>query len=86
MLKGLFKLVPAFKVGNGVDIDPWRDPWLPWSPEKVLRPREGKCIMNINDVNNSWREDLIRELCKDDLAKAVMEIEIPRVRMDDKLL
>lgn len=39
--RGMIQKRSYFRIGNGVNINPWEDPWIPWIEDKVIQPKEG---------------------------------------------
>jgi hypothetical protein len=60
-----FKRGCIWRVGSGEEIEIWKDPWIPSSPNrKILSPR-GQCILTrvselIDPISGKWDQELIR--------------------------
>jgi hypothetical protein len=75
-------------VGNGEQIDIWKDSWIQTSPtKKVYTPRGGILINKVDDLINPvtgrWDEDLVRELFWSIDATRILEILIAPSGMED---
>jgi hypothetical protein len=75
-------------VGNGEQIDIWKDSWIPTSPTKKVYTPKGGILINkvddlINPVTGRWDEDLVRELFWSIDATRILEILIAPSGMED---
>ena len=88
----LLELGLIWRIGNGLSVDIWKDPWIP-SIEgfKVQSLRQAWCplfkvahLMNHNPKR--WNEELIRVLFQDNEANAIPEIPLDKGDCNDSLM
>ena len=91
-LKSLIASGACFLVGDGATIDIWKDPWVPWLPCFLPKPRiesDKESLMVaclINQTSRSWNLPKLMELFYDDSVKAINKIRIPVIPHPDKLV
>ena len=91
-LKSLVASGACFLVGDGATIDIWKDPWVPWLPCFLPKPRIESdkeslvvaCL--INQTSRSWNLPKLMELFNDDSVEAIKKIRIPVIPHPDKLV
>lgn len=83
----------CFKVGNGATIDPWEDPWVPWTLGNVIKLKKMSdgndiwCVVDfINAENKEWKDDVNKLVCEIDMVEMIKRINLPRTTTFDKLL
>ena len=77
-----------WKVGNGQNIDIWRDAWIPnGANRKIITPRRGQLLTKdfdlIDPINNCWDEDLVRQMLWPIDVQRVLTIPLPTYDMSD---
>ena len=77
-----------WRVGNGQNIDIWRDAWIPnGANRKIITPRRGKLLTKVVDlidpINNCWDEDLVRQTLWPIDVQRVLTIPLPTYDMSD---
>uniref|UniRef100_A0A2N9HH03 Reverse transcriptase domain-containing protein n=1 Tax=Fagus sylvatica TaxID=28930 RepID=A0A2N9HH03_FAGSY len=91
-LKALISKGACYIVGDGARIDIWKDPWVPWLPDFLPKPRYGSvsgclvvaCLINQN--SRSWNLSLLHELFDETSVDAITKIPIPSTPSPDKLV
>lgn len=80
-------------VGDGVDIDVWKDPWVPCLEGYKPMPRNSMAEMGpltvsslINSTNRKWDIQKLNNLFNDDSVEAILKINLTRSARRDKLL
>jgi hypothetical protein len=80
-------------VGDGSNIDCWKDPWVPWLPSFLPCPKDasvqhGSLIVSnlIIQSSKSWNVPLLTELFDPVSVKAICRIPIPLAYKQDKLV
>lgn len=71
----------CYKIGNGLKINPWLDPWVEGMPSRSPILREGVDTSNWTKVidlrsedGESWNESIMNQLCTEDSVAAIMRI------------
>jgi hypothetical protein len=77
-----------WRVGNGQNIDIWRDAWIPHGANrKIITHRRGHLLSKVSDlidpVTNCWDEDLVRQTLWPIDAQRVLAIPISMHNMSD---
>ena len=77
-----------WRVGNGQNIDIWRDAWIPnGANRKIITPRRGQLLTKVADlidpINNCWDEDLVRQTLWPIDVQRVLTIPLPTYNMSD---
>lgn len=83
----------CFKLRNGLSINLWMDPRIPWTRDRKLQAKFGvfvkfwPTVADLRDlIRNSWNLDLLQELCEPDMVEVVRKIDWPYSPCQDKLL
>ncbi|XP_071683352.1 uncharacterized protein [Lolium perenne] len=76
------------RIGNGKDVNIWRDNWLP--RDYSLKVTHGKSRTRIRRVNQllqpdgkSWNEVLVRKVCYSNDAECILNLKLPEHPCDD---
>jgi hypothetical protein len=92
-MKNLITKGACFLIGNGGSIDIWKEPWVPWLPGYILRPKSLttnypllKVADLINPINNCWFEEKLLKLFDEESINAIKRIVIPAAPSLDKLI
>ena len=77
-----------WRVGNGQNIDIWRDAWIPnCASRKIITPRGGQLLSKVADLidptTNSWDEDLVRQTLWPIDVQRVLAIPLTMHNMSD---
>jgi hypothetical protein len=82
----------CYLIGDGKSVDYWKDPWVPWSPGFLPKPKDilvppNPMLMSslINQGNPSWNVSLLQELFDEDSVTAICRIHLPLRPSPDKL-
>ena len=74
-------------------MDCWKDPWVPWLPNFIPKPRNGQISTNpflvsnlINQESKTWRLDLLEDLFDADSVVAVKKVIILTTPLANKLV
>ena len=83
----------CFKIGDGRNINPWSDPWVPNIQGFIPKVKDGVLTHEWTSVAdfkdecyNEWNEELIRDIFAQSSADAILSLEWPRVSCQDRLL
>lgn len=81
------------KLGDGWSINPWKDPWIPWLNGKTINQKNNDGLMDIRRVrelrlqdHTLWNENLLNEVCEENMVEEVKKIDWPQLECADKLL
>ena len=92
-LKPTIRKGVCFTIGDGKSVDVWKDPWVPWIPSFLPRPKAGSVPNNmlvvadlINLETKSWRFSMLEEMFDLESANAISNIVLPLVPRNDKLI
>ena len=92
-MKPLIKEGACFLVGNGLSIDVWKEPWVPWLPQFIPKPKNQSTAivpMKVADLidqsSKCWSESKLNELFDDASISAIKQISIPTIPKIDKLV
>lgn len=92
-LRPVIKQEACFIVGDGSNIDCWKDPWVLWLPSFLPCPKDasvqhGSLIVSnlIIQSSKSWNVPLLTELFDPVSVKAICRIPIPLAYKQDKLV
>lgn len=82
----------CYKIGNGLGINPWKDPWvhtfdnrIPSLKESVDTRRWNRVVDLRKENGQGWNEDLIQEICNEELAEAILKLSWPAFSRKDNL-
>lgn len=82
----------CFRIGNGLKINIWKDPWIPEIPEIMSKVREGVDVSRLERLvdlkeshNTDWNEGLIRSLFMEDTTEIILRMKWPVNTGEDKL-
>lgn len=80
-------------IGNGHNINPWTDPWLPNMPDgqpRIKPEASRENIMRVSDLKiprtNDWNIRLLNSLFEEDSVKAICDPSWPDIDTEDKLI
>lgn len=86
----------CFKLGNGWNTNPWKDPWIPWLEGKIPSLKSGALIGDVDRVAHllkqpisskpSWNVEKLRALSDEDTVVEICELELCQGPGEDKLL
>ena len=81
-----FKLGYIWRVGDGTEIDIWKDNWIPGSHDLKVHTRRGNNLVTsvnelINPLTATWDEDLVRSILEND-AYRILQIPLTSGRDD----
>jgi hypothetical protein len=83
----------CFLIGNGGSIDIWKEPWVPWLPGYIPRPKSLttnypllKVADLIDPIYNCWFEEKLLELFDEESINAIKRIVIPAAPSPNKLV
>ena len=92
-LKLLIKCGACILVGDGMSIDVWKEPWVPWLLEFTLRPKDlsintqpMKVVELIIHNSSCWNESKFIELFYETSISAIKRISIPAASRKDELV
>jgi hypothetical protein len=92
-LRPIIKMGACFLVGDGLSIDMWKDPWVPWLEEftpKPLHANDPNTPMRVSNLfnasNRSWKTNIFQQLVDQHSLEAILEIPIPMHAPQDKLI
>ena len=73
-------------VGDGMSIDVWKDPWVPWLTDFTLKPKDQSVMVNhllvsslILPHSRSWDRGRLVELFIEESVDAIQKIPIPSI-------
>ncbi|GAA0143649.1 hypothetical protein LIER_35779 [Lithospermum erythrorhizon] len=77
-----------WRVGDGKDIDIWKDPWIPRINDFVARDRDNDDFYMVSQLmrDGTWKENVVANLFVDDNAKWILAIPISKFHLRDKLI
>ena len=81
----------CFKIGNGLAINPWTEPWIPWIEGFIPNTKEGidcKVWSRVADLRlpdgSDWNVDLLATICDPDIVEAIKKMDWPQTHCYDK--
>jgi hypothetical protein len=83
-----FKRGYVWRVGTGENIDIWRDPWIPTSPNlRILSPRGNTIYTKVSElidpIIEQWDEDILRVLFSSVDVGRILQIPLNNRGFDD---
>lgn len=82
----------CYKIGNSLKANSWKDPWILDLLGRIVSVKEGvdagmwtKVTDLCKDDGFGWDTRLIREICKEESAKAIINMDWPVVMHEDRL-
>jgi hypothetical protein len=83
-----FKRAYVWRVGTGENIDIWRDPWIPTSPNlRILSPRGNTIYTKVSElidlIIEQWDEDILRVLFSSVDVGRILQIPLNNRGFDD---
>uniref|UniRef100_A0A2N9G2U3 CCHC-type domain-containing protein n=1 Tax=Fagus sylvatica TaxID=28930 RepID=A0A2N9G2U3_FAGSY len=89
----IIKMGACFLVGDGLSIDMWKDPWVPWLEgftPKSLHANDPNTPIRVSNLfyasNRSWKTNVLQQLVDQHSLAAILKIPIPMHAPQDKLI
>ena len=92
-LRSLISRGACYLIGDGVSVDFWKDPWIPWQEGFSPTPKDPSAILEnikvadfILPSTNSWNRVVLAEIVDATSLGAILKVAIPIQPRLDKLI